>query len=347
MAPGSDWRLCEGATYKVYTDGGQDLTDGIDVVRVTPHPWLHWDGVDQNDHEWWATQRYNLVLVHLRRPLTLRKTLRPVCIPSPEEEGDLRGLMQAIGSGFISGYNRRIPNPFQLLTLGIDFLGEEECVEWWKGETEVGQPLGDRLCGRNSPNGTLLNPEMICIPMDGGTVVRVGNRTLLLGFTNEYFRNPQKERCDEEAKQFISILNANSTAWIRRGQVCGALQFACSDGSCILNRNLCDGMTECSDGGDEDERYCKPRNCCLPGVEFACGVYGQCIPSFGGVGNCNGVVDCPKGEDEDSAICPKTTKSTAQKLGIGVGVASGVGLTCSVGLFVVYFRRRRRREKVS
>ncbi|GBP11047.1 Very low-density lipoprotein receptor [Eumeta japonica] len=74
---------------------------------------------------------------------------------------------------------------------------------------------------------------------------------------------------------------------------CNPEEFQCSDGTCILKSNVCDGRFDCPAGNDEES--CT--NC--RSDEFSC-------PSGGCVVRrwvCDGYTDCPNGEDESEAAC--------------------------------------------
>ncbi len=37
---------------------------------------------------------------------------------------------------------------------------------------------------------------------------------------------------------------------------CASVNFTCRNGQCITRRKVCDGQSDCSDGSDEDTRFC-------------------------------------------------------------------------------------------
>jgi len=80
-----------------------------------------------------------------------------------------------------------------------------------------------------------------------------------------------------------------------QGANCGALEFRCSDGTCIQSEWTCDTDTDCPDGSDE-------QNCptdCSGEHQFKCG-NDQCITTEF---RCDGDNDC--GDMTDEVDCPK------------------------------------------
>ncbi|CAG0918395.1 unnamed protein product [Notodromas monacha] len=80
------------------------------------------------------------------------------------------------------------------------------------------------------------------------------------------------------------------------GPDCGTGMFQCSDGSCISNRQICDGYAQCPE--QEDERNCI--NQCNSN-EFRCKRTYECVPSSS---VCNGYQDCSDGTDEANCVPP-------------------------------------------
>nr|XP_045618524.1 low-density lipoprotein receptor-related protein 1B-like isoform X1 [Procambarus clarkii] len=78
---------------------------------------------------------------------------------------------------------------------------------------------------------------------------------------------------------------------------CTSDQFECSSGFCIPYIYSCDGVPECPDGSDEDEKYCVRRTC-REGY-FACG-NGPCVPQEA---VCNRHANCPNFRDENDCDC--------------------------------------------
>ncbi len=37
---------------------------------------------------------------------------------------------------------------------------------------------------------------------------------------------------------------------------CASVNFTCRNGQCVTRRKVCDGQPDCSDGSDEDTRFC-------------------------------------------------------------------------------------------
>ncbi|XP_064614442.1 uncharacterized protein LOC135478101 [Liolophura sinensis] len=93
-------------------------------------------------------------------------------------------------------------------------------------------------------------------------------------------------------------------------------EFLCSDGTCILQTQLCDMVCDCHGNPDcEDEnrldctkKECQPDYTKLPGCTIMYEVT-ECMPN---TTICDGQVDCDNGEDEAEALCgtPGTTAGT-------------------------------------
>ncbi|XP_078324342.1 low-density lipoprotein receptor-related protein 1-like isoform X2 [Crassostrea virginica] len=88
---------------------------------------------------------------------------------------------------------------------------------------------------------------------------------------------------------------------------CSLLDFLCHDGSkCISMVQTCNGIKDCVDGSDEDERVCQKEHC---GSQFfTCANY-QCIP-FGK--HCDRTLDCLDGSDEKDCGCDKDLEFQCQ-----------------------------------
>lgn len=68
---------------------------------------------------------------------------------------------------------------------------------------------------------------------------------------------------------------------------------------CIPWRMVCNGVSECPNGHDEDQRVCKMHDCGDSHLKCS---NDQCYPRSG---LCDGVADCQDGSDESSAYCRK------------------------------------------
>ncbi|XP_065222382.1 sortilin-related receptor-like [Planococcus citri] len=83
---------------------------------------------------------------------------------------------------------------------------------------------------------------------------------------------------------------------------CGSQQFRCSNGECILDAWLCDGIKDCEGGDDEKNCNHTITACKQDHSEFRCRVSGLCVPLQA---VCDGITQCPDGTDEMS--CNTTT----------------------------------------
>ena len=86
---------------------------------------------------------------------------------------------------------------------------------------------------------------------------------------------------------------------------CKDFEFTCSDGTCILQIYVCDGIFECHDGTDEQKCHdiCTTNqdcNKCISPNCFCDQLHLQCVP--GGCLSlsrmCDGIADCPDASDE-------------------------------------------------
>ena len=80
--------------------------------------------------------------------------------------------------------------------------------------------------------------------------------------------------------------------------------FECTkSGKCIPFEFTCNGIANCLDGTDEDERWCSTRKC--PATYHHCGNTNRCIPK---TMLCDGVVHCSDGSDEKECDCERKGK---------------------------------------
>ncbi|CAM4944086.1 unnamed protein product [Rotaria socialis] len=79
---------------------------------------------------------------------------------------------------------------------------------------------------------------------------------------------------------------------------CASVNFTCRNGQCISRRKVCDSQSDCSDGSDEDTRFCS-RYTCRP-TEYRC-LSGGCIPY---IERCDRKQDCNDGSDENNPFQP-------------------------------------------
>eukprot|EP01084_Bolivina_argentea_P259163 437196_1 len=75
---------------------------------------------------------------------------------------------------------------------------------------------------------------------------------------------------------------------------CKAGQFKCSDGECIWEGFVCNGLDDCADKSDEDQNCDFSFDYC-PNDMFQCESNGLCIDLEK---TCNGILDCDDGSDE-------------------------------------------------
>ncbi|KAK4294800.1 hypothetical protein Pmani_032603 [Petrolisthes manimaculis] len=77
--------------------------------------------------------------------------------------------------------------------------------------------------------------------------------------------------------------------------------FACTDGSCIPSRWVCDSEADCVTGEDEADCATAPSECA--GDQYRCDE-GTCINE---VFHCDGITDCPSVGD-DELLCSECTE---------------------------------------
>lgn len=103
------------------------------------------------------------------------------------------------------------------------------------------------------------------------------------------------------------VIDAGSK--IAKRQISSSNLFQCTNGQRIDATNVCNGVTNCSDGSDETPSQCIKINC--PSYSFRC-TYGACVSR---TAECNGrTYECADNSDELSQRCP--AKSTSQLSGL-------------------------------
>ncbi|XP_045589180.2 low-density lipoprotein receptor isoform X1 [Procambarus clarkii] len=107
----------------------------------------------------------------------------------------------------------------------------------------------------------------------------------------------------------LNLQLLNNTCDQAQTSNCSGSEWECESGECILEKNVCDGVTHCQDGSDEPPD-CVNNNC--PEGEFKCDSGRSCIPN---VWVCDGHTDCPDNSDENCFFTPSSpTPSTASSL---------------------------------
>ncbi|UJR37490.1 hypothetical protein I4U23_030193 [Adineta vaga] len=115
-------------------------------------------------------------------------------------------------------------------------------------------------------------------------------------------------------KRFDCIDHSDETDRVCHGEICEEDEFRCPTGACILEKEMCDGTQQCSDGYDERKDFCRnktmsqvsslfPENNdtnsssktyeCAPSAFFTQSIY--LLPNL----VCDGYQDCPMGDDEN------------------------------------------------
>lgn len=72
----------------------------------------------------------------------------------------------------------------------------------------------------------------------------------------------------------------------------------CDGRHCVTNFWVCDGDTDCSDGTDEDPKYCQNQTC--NPTQFTCLKSSRCIPA---AWRCDYSIDCGPEDDSDEQSC--------------------------------------------
>ncbi|XP_059098600.1 MAM and LDL-receptor class A domain-containing protein 1-like [Tigriopus californicus] len=101
-----------------------------------------------------------------------------------------------------------------------------------------------------------------------------------------------------------STQETSTTVTTPEGPLCDQEHFDCGGSTCIPSFYLCDGVSDCSNGIDEDRTFC-PTQPCEPDYYFCQNANLQ-HPCLGINFQCNDQIDCDNGSDESvCGYCPK------------------------------------------
>ncbi len=136
-----------------------------------------------------------------------------------------------------------------------------------------------------------------------------------LGTSSFYSSSPQTDS--------VGSLTVSRTVKVNVSTVCRYGDYQCSDGTCILTYQQCDGFWDCIDGKEEENcdmckhisgssdttfcrNQCQSPMCSCTQYYYQC-LHGGCIP---GSKLCDRIRDCTDGSDEDSCSYKSFSQSS-------------------------------------
>ncbi|XP_064388367.1 uncharacterized protein LOC135336484 isoform X2 [Halichondria panicea] len=152
----------------------------------------------------------------------------------------------------------------------------------------------------------------------GGMLWSSSDATIGFGDPYGHYRNHPYSR-SLQSQNPIACLNSPNSVWsnvvykLRRANICTSYEFGCTDGSCVNNRDHCNGLvSDCRDGTDEIACTSWHTPSCR-NSQYSC-VSGGCVESSL---KCDGRDDdCADGSDESN--CSSYDVSTGAIFGISI-----------------------------
>ncbi|CAG7831240.1 unnamed protein product [Allacma fusca] len=290
---------------------------------------------------------FHIFVYHLKTPLDLSTPyVREICIPLILKNRNQSPYgWQLVQGGFVqSSTNPAGPQALKAwkVTTGPKNLCESMFRYHYKQEIEV----PELFCGRRDLfSSTRGSPFAVVVKsIEKGTedndLCQLHGSSLSFALSNVWYvaslvgmiPGRQRGRCGY--KSFYIYANPGPhLEWIHRSYDCSP-NFACTDGKCLPLNKVCDGVSDCKDGSDEEPNFCESQNhCARKSKSYSCGLKGKCIATSA---LCDGKPDCDNGSDEDRKNCEaESSKLQLLRFSGGTGDCSvikpgkGVISTCS------------------